>query len=374
MGRGLLISLAVSLLLGWAAAAGVVAGEAPHAVLKAKQEAESRGYLFFTSHEQIVAGAKKEGRVRALSNLDRAAIKAMSAAFKKKYPFIDVYVEEIGGSEAFQRFLLEVKSGTAKNWDANAVNVESYNEFLPYQKKFDILGMAEHGVLNIPTTTVDPIHRNIVALSSAVTSIAYNRSLMPPETVPSSWEGLLAPELKGRRVLLDVRPTEIARLVPAWGLEKTLDFARKLAAQEPIWVRGGTRTLTAMTAGEYGLFVGPGLHSVKGVQAKDPTGNLQYKLFEPIPVGISDTDGILASAAHPYAALLWIEFQASPEGQTIIDEYDYQASIFSPGSIVQQATRGKKLSLAGWDHRFRLGDYQAKVFEAYGFPKAERRK
>ncbi|MGH7848612.1 MAG: hypothetical protein ACREQW_26030 [Candidatus Binatia bacterium] len=116
------------------------------------------------------------------------------------------------------------------------------------------------------------------------------------------------------------------------------------------------------------------MHSVKGVQAKDPTGTLQYKLFEPIPVGISDTDGILASAAHPHAALLWIEFQASPEGQRIIDEYDYQASIFSSGSFVQEVTKRKRLSLTGWDHRRKLGEYQSKVFEAYGFPKAERRR
>jgi hypothetical protein len=53
----------------------------------------------------------------------------MSDAFKKKYPFIDAHVEEIGGSEAFQRLLLEIKSGASRNWDANSVSVDSYNEF-----------------------------------------------------------------------------------------------------------------------------------------------------------------------------------------------------------------------------------------------------
>jgi hypothetical protein len=67
-----------------------------------------------------------------------------------------------------------------------------------------------------------------------------------------------------------------------------------------------------------------------------------------------------------------VEFQVSPEGQKIMDEYGpYQASIFFPGSFVQEVTRGKKLSLTGWDHRLKLGEYQSKVFEAYGFPKAE---
>jgi ABC-type Fe3+ transport system substrate-binding protein len=238
--------------------------------------------------------------------------------------------------------------------------------FLPHEKKFDILGIAEHGVVNISTTIIDPVYRNIVALSSAITSIAYNKSLIPPEKVPASWEGLLAAELKGKRFLLDVRPTEIARLVPAWGVEKTLDFARKLGAQQPLWVRGGTRTLTAMAAGEYALFVGPGLHTVKRAQAKDSTGNLEYRLLEPVPVGISDTDGILATAQHPYAALLWVEFQASPE-----EAKDHGRIRPLPGIdfffrlLVQQVTKGKKLSVTGWDQRLKLGEYQSRVFEAY---------
>jgi hypothetical protein len=216
----LLISLGVFVLLTWTDVSSVLAGQARPVLLKDKQEAEARGYLFVASHEEIVAGAKKEGRLRALSNLDRAAIKAMSEAFKKKYPFIDVHAEEIGGTEAFQRLLLEIKSGPTRNWDANSVSVDSYNEFLPHQKKFDILGMAEHGVINIPTTMIDPIHRNIVALSSAITSVAYNKSLIPPERVPGSWEGFLGAELKGKKYLLDVRPTEIARLVPAWAWKR----------------------------------------------------------------------------------------------------------------------------------------------------------
>ena len=31
--------------------------------------------------------------------------------------------------------------------------------------------------------------------------------------------------------------------------------------------------------------------------------------------------------------------------------------------------RGKRTSVVQWDHFSQLGDYQAKVIEAYGFPK-----
>jgi hypothetical protein len=61
-----------------------------------------------------VAKAETEGRLRVLSGLDTATIKAVEVAFHKKYPFIDAYVEEIEGTDADQRFLLELKSDRGK--------------------------------------------------------------------------------------------------------------------------------------------------------------------------------------------------------------------------------------------------------------------
>jgi hypothetical protein len=52
----------------------------PPALLKAKQQAEAKGYIFETSHDEIVSQAKKEGKLRVLSTKETAVIKAMSAA------------------------------------------------------------------------------------------------------------------------------------------------------------------------------------------------------------------------------------------------------------------------------------------------------
>ena len=59
-------------------------------LLKAKQEAEAKGYVFHTSRDEIVERAKKEGKLRVFSSQEPPSIKAMAAAFKQKYPFIDV--------------------------------------------------------------------------------------------------------------------------------------------------------------------------------------------------------------------------------------------------------------------------------------------
>ena len=53
---------------------------------KAKSEAEAKGYIFHTSHDQIVSEAKKEGKLKVLTGLDPQSIKAMTSAFKKNTP------------------------------------------------------------------------------------------------------------------------------------------------------------------------------------------------------------------------------------------------------------------------------------------------
>jgi ABC-type Fe3+ transport system substrate-binding protein len=336
---------------------------------KAKQEAEAKGYIFLTSHEEILSKAKKEGRIRVLSSQDPEAIKAMSAAFKRKYPFIDARVEEIGGMENYQRILQEMKAGLAKTWDVNYLAFDFYSEYLPYQKKFDILGMAEQRVLQISPKLVDPVHRHIVAIQSNMQVIAYNKELISGDKVPDSWEGFLAPEFKGKKFLLDVRPKPLAALVPLWGLEKTVDFARKLAAQQPIWYRGEARQLIQITAGEYPLILGPNYKSVK--TTRDPRAVLEHKIVEPVPARLSEVQAVLNAAANPHAALLWLEFQASAEGQKILDEVDLAATIYSPGSVHEKLTRGKKVSVLAWEHYPKMGKYEEEIIKAYGFPRAE---
>src|SRR5215475_1153073 len=65
-------------------------------LLQAKKEAEAKGYIFFTTHEEIVAEAKKEGKLKLGSDLEPTNFKPLIEAFKQKYPFFtDVQIQEI---------------------------------------------------------------------------------------------------------------------------------------------------------------------------------------------------------------------------------------------------------------------------------------
>src|SRR5215471_922372 len=106
------------------------AGAASTDLLKAKAEAEAKGYTFITTHDEIVAMAKKEGQLRVAIDLKTPNFKPWMSAFKQKYPFItDIRIEEITGAEAHQRFILEMKSGQAKGWDTAHIPIDFFREY-----------------------------------------------------------------------------------------------------------------------------------------------------------------------------------------------------------------------------------------------------
>jgi ABC-type Fe3+ transport system substrate-binding protein len=266
--------------------------------------------------------------------------------------------------------ILEMKAGTASGWDVIYLTTDFYDDYFPYLKKFDVLSMAQQGVLQMPTGMIDPINRNIVAYTTNTQVVAYNKKLVAEGSVPNTWEDFLKPEFKGRKFLVDIRPQEVANLVPAWGLEKTLQFARSIAAQNPIWIRGHSRAIASMTAGEYPMLLGANLNSTKRAMDKDKLGVLNYKVVEPVPIRIANHEAVYAKAPAPHASLLWLEFVAGAETQNILNQ-DFKGSVFVPGTTPYQLTQGKKVSLVAWEHGPQLEELQKKVVEAYGFPKAD---
>jgi ABC-type Fe3+ transport system substrate-binding protein len=334
--------------------------------------ADAKGYLSEDSHDAIVSKAKKEGSLRALLGVDPDSIKAIKEAFGKKYPFINNYFEEITGSDNSQRFLLELAAGRDSDWDVIYLSVDHYNEYHPYLEKIDLLDMARKKVLAIPTAMISPQDRNAVCMGVFADIAAYNKKMLKPKEVPTTWEDFLQPELKGKKFVVDIKPSGLAGLVPARGMEWVLSYSRKLAAQDPIWARGQTRVLTAMTNREYGLTLSTYYSTVLRARKKGAT-DIEPILLEPIPIRLGEPHAILKGAKRPNAALLLLEFMAGPEGQKIIDETDPgKASAFSPGSLIEQLIRGRKLSVFDWDYFAKRGDYSAEVFKAFGFPKVSR--
>jgi hypothetical protein len=132
-------------------------------LLNAQKEAESKGRTFFNSHDDIVANAKKEGKLWVSSRLGPSVSEPLINTFKQKYPFItDIRVQEIAGNAAFERFLLEIQSGQAKAWYITHVPIDSISGYVPHLKRQDMFGMAKEGILKIDPRMIHPGERNIL--------------------------------------------------------------------------------------------------------------------------------------------------------------------------------------------------------------------
>ena len=77
-----LLGASLLILASWVQEGRLFAAASDSALMKAKKEAEAKGFIFETSRNEIIAKAKKEGKMRALSSLESDTIKAMAAAFK----------------------------------------------------------------------------------------------------------------------------------------------------------------------------------------------------------------------------------------------------------------------------------------------------
>jgi iron(III) transport system substrate-binding protein len=335
-----------------------------------KNNADGKTLIFANNRNEIMAQAKKEGQLNVLSSLE--SLKEMKAAFMRKYPFINVRADEITGTDSHQRFSRELGAGTVKDWDVINASSDYYNYYTPFFKKFDILGMANKRVIGIPAEMIDPQNRNVVAVTSQFAVIAYNKQLIPEERIPQRWDDFLKPEFKGRKFVVDLRPHPYVALTPLLGLERVLEYCKKLAAQDPVWARGQARVLPSIANGEYAIHAGISYHFTLSAMKKDPIGSLQFRIIEPVPVSLVDAEGVLATAPHPYAALLWLEFEAGAEGQAIIDKFvPLKSSLYAPDSAVEKALRGKKLAVLNWENFQMKEKWAGQITEAFGFPKAK---
>jgi hypothetical protein len=60
------------------------AAATPAALQKAKQDAEAKGFIFETSHDEIVAKARKEGKLRVVTSLEMESLKPVSGRLQEK--------------------------------------------------------------------------------------------------------------------------------------------------------------------------------------------------------------------------------------------------------------------------------------------------
>jgi iron(III) transport system substrate-binding protein len=332
--------------------------------LAAQQQTPER---FGKTYQEIVALAKKEGKVRyAASFVDVPKFeKSFGRMFKEKFG-VSVEYELIQGMESRERIMLELMAGRI-DYDLLALVPEvlvAYNKSGVVDGPFDW-----NGLFGVDPTNISP-DRNMVTGGATVFCFAYNPALVSKASVPRRWEDLLDPAWKGKFVVV-TRPQAFIGLYPHWGKKKTLDYCRALAANNPVWMSTFGHALNAVVAGEFPLLIGANTSDIHNRLERDPATKLDFQLPTELPVNNYLHSFVIKKCKYPNAALLLGGWLTSPEGQKLLDTVARRGNPLVEGTDLNRIVKAQnsKVYYNGWEFTAEMAVQTSKeVTEAWGFP------
>ncbi len=262
------------------------------------------------SDPKLVEAAKGEGGVSYYTTMTLSQSKKVADKFQAKYPFIKVDLFRSGGDELLNRIQNEARGGLYA-WDVASSRGDTVLALMdaklisPYhspESKFIDQDMVD-----------DEGYWTAYYVNPFV--LGYNTNLVKKEDVPKTYEQLLDPKWKGKKISVDDSAYGLlAGLMRAWGKEKAVTYFKKLAAQEPVVMRGNTNRVQLAMAGEYPLIIA----YAPTIQRETSKGHpMDWVPLEPVPVQVNPLM-LAAKAPHPNAGKLFIDFVLSKEGQKML--------------------------------------------------------
>jgi iron(III) transport system substrate-binding protein len=193
---------------------------------------------------------------------------------------------------------------------------------------------------------------------------AYNTKAVKKEDLPKKWEDLTDPKWKGKLGIEQEDSDWLAGQYAELGEQKAAAVFRDIVAKSGVSVRKGHTLLTQLVAsGEIPLALT--VYNYKAEQLKTKGAPIAWFTIGP---AIARPNGIAVNkkAPHPHAAVLFYDFEISPEGQQILAKRD-----FVPTSR-KVDTPLNKIPMKFVDSRVQLDEFQ-KWEKLYGdiFTKAK---
>jgi iron(III) transport system substrate-binding protein len=259
---------------------------------------------------RLIERAKQEGSVVLYTSLAPTESKPLAEAFEKRYG-IKVDLWRALSDKVVQRVITEARA------NRNTVDVVETNgpemEALAQEK---LLAEVHSPYLeDLPADAIPP-HRTWYPDRLNFFVVGYNTEKVKRSELPASYEGFLDPRWKGRIGLEATDSEWMAAIVKRWGESKGMDYFRKLAAMKPDMRKGHVLLAQLVATGE--VPVGLTMYNANIESLKKKGAPIDFVPVQPViarPQGI----GVAKDAPHPAAALLFVDFVLSPEGQKLYE-------------------------------------------------------
>ena len=181
-----------------------------------------------------------------------------------------------------------------------------------------------------------------VCVEHSAIGSAYNTKLVSPKDVPKSYEDLLDPKWKGKKIAVDTEMKLFIYLTPHWGEQKVVTYLKKLREQNPTFSASATQQISLLATGEFSIAVGMHLHRTAIFKGKGAPVE-----FAPISPGVIQMapEIVPRYAPHPNAGRLFMHWWLTPEGQAVVSEIRRKGNPM-PGSGTIQSKAVEKLGIS----------------------------
>ena len=283
---------------------------------------------------QLYTGAKKEGTVIIWGPTDAIIYQKMQAVLDKQYPGIKIEHFESIPEPLVQRIIAESQAGKPASVDI--IQSGSLRAVRPLIDR-DMLAVYPGWEKDFGLDAVYAGGRFVGAYNLTL-PISYNSKTVSAKEAPKSWEELLDPKWKGRKLIIEARLVPFAMLGTEWGKAKATELVKRLLAQEPIIVQGGTTVANALAGGQVSIAVGTYAYTIERLKKAGAT--VDWVPAAPLPV-LTSAVGVLKTAPHPNAARFFAGWMGTTEGQKIRYEASGQANEVGRNAIGAVAERIK---------------------------------
>jgi iron(III) transport system substrate-binding protein len=294
--RQLILSLLLTLFLSMNLAAAAAVGDVAN-------------YRNPDRQKVLEDGARKEGQLLWYTSLiikDRA--RPQVDAFRKKYPFINVDIVRLDSAQMITRVAEEYKAGR--------------HDVDFFEASFPAMVNMRLGKILQPfwSPQLDGIPKEYVAADRSFAAdrinplgLAFNTSRVPKDQAPRTFEDLLNAKWKGQISTQDT--SQAIQYMGALLLVKGLEYVKRLAQQDvTVYSMSSRAVVNLVVSGEAVMTLPASVGHV--MLDKQKGAPVAFAALEPVPTA----QGYVALAGkppHPHAALLFIDFLLSDEGQQI---------------------------------------------------------
>jgi ABC-type Fe3+ transport system substrate-binding protein len=259
-------------------------------------------------------GAAKEKEVVIVGTWDAREFSAMTAAFKERYPFVNLRYNRGGTSGRTMQVLVALSEGRVIA-DVMTGIADATFHFVEMKALADLRDLPGYG--NLPSDVV-AADGTWLAHKLSFRCMAYNTDKVTTAELPQTWDDLLTDRRwRGGNLALTNNPD--TWLLVLWGSNGNawgVDFTRRLFEEvQPQRRKEGLTAATGLTsAGEFHASLPAPEWVAQKLAAKGAP--LGYHCPSPVPITVSQI-AMLEKSPHKNAARLFINWLVSREGQLL---------------------------------------------------------